>query len=63
MNDQLEYLANQIESKRVQLAEALADGGCDTIADYRFLTGQIRGLLTVQGYISDLAKKLETSDD
>lgn len=63
MIQELEYLAKKIEDKRKQLLEAVGDGGCKDFAAYNNMTGQIRGLLTAQSYVLDLAKQLETNDD
>lgn len=63
MNKELEYLANKIEEKRQQLLEAVGDGACKDFAAYTNMTGQIRGLLTAQRFVIDLANQLERNDD
>lgn len=63
MDSTLELLMSQIEEKRKQLIEALGDGGPKDYAEYRYTVGVVRGLLTAQFLISDLAKKMEQYDD
>lgn len=63
MNDSLELLMSQIEEKRKQMLEGLGDGAAKDYASYQNATGYIRGLLTVQGMIADLAKRMETFDE
>ena len=63
MNDSLELLMSQIEEKRKQMLEGLGDGAAKDYASYQHAAGYIRGLLTVQGMIADLAKRMETFDE
>jgi hypothetical protein len=63
MNDSLELLMSQIEERRKQMLESLGDGAAKDFASYQNAAGFIRGLLTVQGMISDLAKRMETFDE
>jgi hypothetical protein len=63
MNDSLELLMSQIEEKRKQMLDSLGDGAAKDYASYQNATGYIRGLLTVQGMIADLAKRMETFDE
>jgi len=59
----LELLMSQIEEKRKQMLESIGDGAAKDFASYQHAAGYIRGLLTVQGMIADLAKRMETEDD
>lgn len=63
MDDTLELLMSQIEDRRKQMLEGLGDGAAKDFASYQHAAGYIRGLLTVQGLISDLAKRMETFDE
>ena len=63
MDDTLELLMSQIEERRVQMIESLGDGAAKDYASYQNAAGYVRGLLTVQGLIADLAKRMEMSDD
>jgi hypothetical protein len=63
MDDTLELLMSQIEEKRKQMLEGLGDGAAKDYASYQNAAGYIRGLLTVQGMIADLAKRMETFDE
>lgn len=63
MNDTLEYLMEQIEERRKQIIESLGDGAAKSYEEYRYTAGMVRGLLTAQSLIADLAKKMENFDD
>jgi len=63
MDNSLELLMEQIEQRRIQIIESLGDGGPKDYAEYRFTVGMVRGLLTAQSLIADLAKKLEQYDE
>lgn len=63
MNDTLELLMSQIEERRKSIIESLGDGSAKTFDEYRYTAGMVRGLLTAQSLIADLAKNLENFDD
>ena len=39
-----EHLLKNIRQRRDELSQSLADGSITSMEDYRFITGQIRGL-------------------
>lgn len=53
----------QIEDRRKQLIESLGDGAAKDYASYQHAAGMVRGLLTAQSLIADLAKNLENFDE
>ena len=63
MDRTLEVLLKQYRDKRNQVAEAISSGSAKDYAEYRALCGEVRGLLTAESYLTDLAKKLENSDE
>lgn len=63
MDRTLEVLLKQYKEKRNQVAEAISSGSAKDYAEYRALCGEVRGLLTAELYLTDLAKNLENSDD
>ena len=63
MDPTLELLMSQIEDRRKQVIESLGDGAAKDYASYQNAAGYVRGLLTVQGLILDLAKRMENDDD
>ena len=63
MNETLEYLMSQIEERRKQIVEGLGDGSAKSFEDYKYAAGMVRGLLTAQSLISDLAKRMENDDE
>jgi hypothetical protein len=62
-NKALNHLVNAIDSKVVQLQEALADGRVESFEEYKKVCGVIQGLLTARNYITDLNKSMESSDE
>ena len=62
-NKVLDVLVGQIDSKVLQLQEALADGRVESFEEYRKVCGEIRGLLTARNYMTDLRQKMENSDE
>ena len=63
MDKTLEVLLKQYRDKRNQIAEAVSSGAAKDYAEYRALCGEIRGLLTAESYLLDLAKNLENAND
>jgi hypothetical protein len=63
MNETLEYLMSQIEERRKQIIEGLGDGSAKSFDEYRYTAGMVRGLLTAQSLIADLAKRMEKDDE
>lgn len=59
----LELLISQIEDKANQIQEAMVYGNVDSFEEYKFLCGELRGLLTAREYIKDLKNKMETQDE
>ena len=63
MDKTLEVLLKQYKDKRSQIVDAVSSGAAKDYAEYRALCGEIRGLLTAESYLLDLAKNLENADD
>ena len=54
-----EHLLKNIRKRQDELTQSLADGSIDTIEDYRFITGQIRGMTWVIEEIRTSMKGIE----
>jgi hypothetical protein len=63
MNETLEYLMSQIEERRKAIIESLGDGAAKDFGSYQQSVGMVRGLLTAQSLIADLAKRMEKMDE
>lgn len=63
MRDALELLMSQIEERRISIIESLGDGAAKDFGSYQMSVGMVRGLLTTQSLIADLAKRMEESDE
>lgn len=63
MDKTLEILFKQYRDKRNQIADAISGGAAKDYAEYRALCGEVRGLLTAESYLLDLAKNLENDDE
>ena len=59
MDQTLEVLLKQYRDKRSQLSDAVSSASAKDFAEYRAICGEIRGLLTAESYLLDLAKNLE----
>ena len=54
-----EHLLKNIRKRQEELTQSLADGSIDSIEDYRFITGQIRGMTWVIEEIRTSMKGIE----
>jgi len=63
MDKTLEVLLKQVRDKRDQVVEAVANNAAKDYSEYQKLCGEIRGLSIAEGFILDLAKKMEFSDE
>ena len=59
----LGILWTQLEDQRKLKIENLADGSAKDFAQYQNTVGMVRGLLTAQSLIQDLAKNMEMDDE
>jgi hypothetical protein len=62
-NRVLQHVRTELGKIRQEQVEYLASGRVTDHAEYRHICGVIRGLGHADGFISDLAKKMEYSDD
>jgi hypothetical protein len=63
MEKVFEIVLDQLKEKRQQLVNAVATNSCNDFAEYQKLCGEIRGLSIAEGFILDLTKLMEQSDD
>ena len=63
MDQTLEYLINKIEDRRRSIEISLGDGAAKDFGGYQMSVGMVRGLLTAQSLIADLAKRMEEADE
>ena len=63
MDKTFEVLLKQVRDKREQVIEAVSNNAAKDYSEYQKLCGEIRGLSIAEGFILDLAKKLEFSDE
>jgi hypothetical protein len=63
MDKTLEVLLKQVREKRDQIVEAVANNAAKDYSEYQKLCGEIRGLSLTEGFILDLAKNMEFSDE
>ena len=57
-----EYLYKNIRKRKEDLTQSLADGSIDSLEDYRFITGQIRGMTWVEQEIRASMKGYDLDD-
>ena len=63
MDKTLEVLLKQVRDKREQIIEAVSNNAAKDYSEYQKLCGEIRGLSLAEGFILDLAKKMEFADE
>ena len=52
-----------IEEHRESIARALIDGAAKDYAEYKSMTGEVRGLSLAHSFITDLVRKMEQAED
>ena len=57
-----EHLYKNIRQRKEDLAQSLADGSIDSMEDYRFITGQIRGMTWVEDELKSSMKGTDLDD-
>ena len=57
-----EYLYKNIRQRKEDLAQSLADGSVDSMEDYRFITGQIRGMTWIEEELKSSMKGTDLDD-
>ena len=63
MDKTLEVLLKQVRDQRAQIVEAVSSNAAKDYSEYQKLCGEIRGLSLAEGFILDLAKKMEFADE
>ena len=58
-----DVLLKEIEDKRESIGRAVIDGAAKDFAEYRSMTGEIRGLSLAHSYITDLVRRMEHADE
>lgn len=59
----LSVVLQDIDQKIESLTRALADGVAKDHAEYKSMTGEIRGLSLAHSFVTDLVRKLEHDDE
>lgn len=63
MDKNLEYLLDEFKERMQMLTDAVARGNCKDFEEYKYVCGQLRGLEAACLTVTDLAKRLENSDE
>ncbi len=58
-----QYLLKSVRERDARLKDRLADGSIQTLEEYRYIVGQIRGMSYVEDEIKAAMKGIEYSDD
>ena len=58
-----DILLKEIEDKRESIGRAVIDGAAKDFAEYKSMTGEIRGLSLAHSYITDLVRRMESEDE
>jgi hypothetical protein len=59
----LSVVLRDVEDRRQIIAEALIAGSAKDFAEYKSMTGEIRGLSLAHSMVTDLVRKLENDDE
>jgi len=57
-----QFLLKNIRQRRDELIQSLADGSIDSMEDYRFITGQIRGMTWIEEELKSSMKGTDLDD-
>lgn len=63
MDKTLEYLIEKLQEERTLKEKAMVDGVLQSFEEYKHVTGVIRGLLLAESVVTDLANRMENSDE
>ena len=63
INEFARVLREKIRNDMNNYTDDMANGVCNTFDQYQKLCGVIHGLAIAEGYLLDLAKKVEESDE
>jgi hypothetical protein len=59
----LDVLKNKIEEDMSSALQFLGGGGAKDFAQYKEVTGMVRGLETCMNYVEDLSRNMDNDDD
>lgn len=63
MTTAFDVVLKEIEEKREGIARALIDGAARDFPEYKYMTGEVRGLSLAHSFITDLVRRMETEDE
>jgi hypothetical protein len=63
INKYLHVLVNQLDNKINLIQEALGNGAPKDFYEYKYMCGEVKGLLTARLNIKDLLDKLKDPED
>lgn len=61
--DVYDVLLTELRDRIARLTDAMARGNCASFDEYKYASGQLRGLESACAIIADLKKRLENADD
>jgi len=59
----LNHILRELAQARTMRESAVLQGNIENFAEFRFLTGTIRGLVLAESIVKDLAQQLENLDE
>ena len=64
MNDEiLQYLSKKVQDEIALLSDDLSRGAAKDHGEYKYSCGIIRGLMMTNGFIAEIAQRMENDDD
>ena len=63
MKTVFDVVLKEIADRKDSLAQAITSGSAKDHAEYKYLTGEFRGLSLAEGYITDLVRQMEHDNE
>jgi hypothetical protein len=63
MSNALDVIVSELNDKILMVENALSLGRANSYDEYKYLCGEIRGLLTARDIVKDLKNRMENEDE
>lgn len=61
--DTFDFIVSEYQDRMKMLSDAMARGQCVSMEEYKFASGQFRGLEVACAIVQDLKQKMESADE
>lgn len=56
----IDYVLDDVRKQKAAISDALASGGADDYPEYRFMSGQIRGLQYTERLLLEIRERIDS---